>query len=113
MHASSGSPPDVEHLSSSSSSLFNHIWYGRRIPESLRYEHGKPHTVSSLFNQPYMVRSSHSRKFTLRTRKAPHCSLFNHIWYGRRIPESLRYEHGKPHTVSSLFNGRRIPESLR
>ena len=59
----------------------NHIWYGRRIPESLRYEHGKPHTVSSLFNhiwygrriQPYMVRSSHSRKFTLRTRKAPHC----------------------------------------
>ena len=55
----------------------NHIWYGRRIPESLRNEHRKPHTVSS---------------------------LFNHIWYGRCIPKSLCYEHGKPHTVSSLFN---------
>ena len=41
-------------------------------------EHGKPHTVSSLFNiQP---------------------------WYDHRIPESLRNEHGKPHTVSSLLN---------
>ena len=77
-----------------SSSLFNHIWYGRRIPESLRYEHGKPHTVSSLFNQPYMVRSSHSRKFTLVARKdwLRHvaCSMANRDESAQEREERLR-----------------------
>ena len=67
-----------------------------------------------------MVRSSHSTiygtvvafpKVYVTNTESPTLLVVystNHIWYGRRIPESLRNEHGKPHTVSSRFNRRTV-----
>ena len=53
-----------------------------------------------------VVRASQARKFTMRTRKAPHWVVIIRASYVRRMHENLLYEHGKPHTGWSSYERR-------